>query len=99
VILTQGLFSLGSFRASAETEAEVRMIAAQYTASGPGAGIYIGTPLRQPGIPQMNMTTMTGFPQYGYRGIANMARLIDTGIRHADRPRSRLFSQVLYGQN
>ncbi|MBC7234641.1 MAG: nitrogenase associated protein [Chloroflexi bacterium] len=92
VILTQGLFSLGSFRASSETEREVRAIAAQYDNA-----LYVGTPLRQPGIPQMNMTTQTGFPQYGYRGIRNMARLIESGIRHAARPRSRLFRQVLYG--
>ena len=93
VILTPGLFSLGSFRASAETEVEVRAIAAEYDNA-----IYLGTPLRQPGIPQMNMTTQTGFPQYGYAGIRNMARLIVSGMRHAARPRSQLFRQVLYGE-
>ena len=93
IVLTQGLFSLGSFRASSETEREVRAIAAQYDDA-----IYVGTPLRQPGIPQMNMTTQTGFPQYGYVGIRNMARLIESGVKHAARPRSRLFRQVLYGE-
>ncbi|MBM3188724.1 MAG: nitrogenase associated protein [Chloroflexi bacterium] len=92
VILTKGLFSLGSFRASAETEVEVRMIAAECDNA-----IYLGTPLRQPGIPQMNMTTQTGYPQYGYSGIRNMARLIQSGVRHAERPRSALFRKVLYG--
>ena len=93
VILTKGLFSLGSFRSSSETEDEVEMIAAQYQDA-----IYVGTPLRQPGIPQMNMTTMTGFPQYGYQGIRNMARLMESSTEHARRPRSKLFRQVLYGE-
>ena len=32
-----------------------------------------------------------------YEGIANMARLIEAGLEHAARPRSRLFKEVLYG--
>jgi nitrogenase molybdenum-iron protein alpha/beta subunit len=92
VILTRGLFSLGSFNVSSETQGEVEAIAAQYDDA-----IYLGSPLRQPGVPQLNMTTITGFPQYGYRGIANMARLMETSIEHAARPRSRLFREVLYG--
>jgi nitrogenase molybdenum-iron protein alpha/beta subunit len=93
VILTQGLFSLGSFNVSSETQAEVEALAAQYDDA-----VYVGSPLRQPGIPQMNMTTITGFPQYGYAGIRNMARLIQSGLKHNDRPRSRLFRKVLYGE-
>jgi nitrogenase molybdenum-iron protein alpha/beta subunit len=93
VILTKGLFSLGSFNVSSETQAEVERIAASYEDA-----IFVGSPLRQPGIPQMNMTTITGFPQYGYQGIRNMARLIQSGLEHAGRPRSRLFKQVLYGE-
>ena len=92
VILTQGLFSLGSFRSSSETQFEVEDIAAQYDDA-----IYVGTPLRQPGVPQLNMTTITGYPQYGYAGIRNMARLMRAGLDHAQRPRSKLFRQVLYG--
>ena len=92
VILTEGLFSLGAFRASRETEEELESIASQYDNA-----VYLGTPLRQPGIPQMNLTTMTGFPQYGYRGIKNMARLVRSAMQHAGRPRSRLFREVLYG--
>ena len=92
VILTQGIFTLGSYSAMAETQRDVEMIAAEY----PNA-IYVGSPLRQPGIPQVNMTTITGFPQYGYRGIRNMARLVQSGLETAARPRSRLFRQVLYG--
>lgn len=91
VILTEGLFALGSFNSSAATQEEVEMIA-----SSCDNGLYVGSPLRQPGIPQLNMTTMTGYPQYGYQGIRNMARLVESGCRHAARPRSRLFRQVLY---
>jgi len=93
VILTQGLFSLGSFNSSTETQEEVEMIAAQYDNA-----IYLGSPLRQPGIPQLNMTTITGYPQYGYQGIRNIARLMRVGMEQAARPRSRLFRQVLYGE-
>ncbi|MDI7274427.1 MAG: nitrogenase component 1 [Anaerolineae bacterium] len=92
VILTRGLFALGSFASSSETQAEVEAIASQYDNA-----IYLGTPLRQPGIPQLNMTTMTGFPQYGFAGIRNIARLVESGLTEAARPRSRLFRQVLYG--
>jgi nitrogenase molybdenum-iron protein alpha/beta subunit len=92
IILTKGLFSLGGFRSSYQTQGEVEMIASQYDNA-----IYIGTPLRQPGIPQMNMTTITGYPQYGYQGIKNIARLIQSSMEHADRPRSALFRKVLYG--
>ena len=92
VILTKGLFSLGSFNVSSETQTEVQAIAALYDDA-----IYLGSPRRQPGVPQMNLTTITGFPQYGYQGICNMARLIEVGAEHADRPRSTLFHKVLYG--
>ncbi len=92
VILTRGLFSLGSFNVSSETQDEVEAIAAQYDDA-----IYLGSPLRQPGVPQLNMTTITGFPQYGYQGIRNIARLMEMSIEHAARPRSRLFREVLYG--
>ena len=92
VLLTKGLFSLGTFRSSRQTEAELEIIAAQYDNA-----IYLGTPLRQPGIPQVNLTTMTGYPHYGYSGIRNIARLVQSGMEHASRPRSKLFREVLYG--
>jgi nitrogenase molybdenum-iron protein alpha/beta subunit len=92
VILTKGLFSLGSFNVSSDTQSDVEAIAAQYDNA-----LYIGSPLRQPGIPQVNMTTITGYPQYGYQGIRNMARLMESSLKHAGRPRSNLFRQVLYG--
>jgi nitrogenase molybdenum-iron protein alpha/beta subunit len=92
VILTKGLFSLGTFRSSWETEAELEMIAAQYDNA-----VYLGSPLRQPGVPQVNLTTMTGYPHFGYRGIRNLARLVQSSMEQAHRPRSRLFRAVLYG--
>ena len=92
IILTKGLFSLGNFQSSSQTQTEVEMIASQYDNA-----IYLGTPLRQPGIPQMNMTTITGYPQYGYQGIRNIARLIQSGVEQARRPRSMLFRRMLYG--
>ena len=92
VILTKGLFSLGTFRSSWQTEAELEMIAAQYDNA-----VYLGSPLRQPGIPQVNLTTITGYPHYGYRGVKNIARLVQSSLEHARRPRSKLFRKVLYG--
>lgn len=92
IILTKGLFSLGTFRSSWQTEAELEMIAAQYDHA-----VYLGSPLRQPGVPQVNLSTMTGYPHYGFQGIKNIARLVQIGMEHATRPRSKLFRQVLYG--
>jgi nitrogenase molybdenum-iron protein alpha/beta subunit len=92
IILTKGLFSLGTFRSSWQTEAELETIAHQY-----GNAVYLGSPLRQPGVPQVNLTTMTGYPHYGFQGIKNIARLVQIGIEHATRPRSKLFRKVLYG--
>jgi nitrogenase molybdenum-iron protein alpha/beta subunit len=92
IILTEGLFALGSFTSSSATQREVAEIAASYSNA-----LYLGTPSRQPGIPQINLTTITGYPQYGYQGVRNLARLFASGLEHAGRPRSRLFRQVLYG--
>ncbi|MFC1957310.1 nitrogenase component 1 [Chloroflexota bacterium] len=94
VILTKGLFSLGTFRSSWQTESELEMIAAQYDNA-----IYLGSPMRQPSVPQVNLTTMTGYPHFGFNGIKNMARLVQSSIENAQRPRSKLFREVLYGEN
>ncbi|MFX1508206.1 MAG: nitrogenase associated protein, partial [Promethearchaeota archaeon] len=59
--------------------------------------IYLGNPERCPKIPVVNFTTRTGFPQYGYRGIRNIARLVKSALTNINRPRSKLFRQVLYG--
>jgi nitrogenase molybdenum-iron protein alpha/beta subunit len=92
LILTRGIFALGSFRASTDTQADVEAVVSQFDDA-----IYLGSPTRQLPIPQLNMTTMTGYPQYGYQGIRNMARLMQSALRYSERPRSRLFRRVLYG--
>jgi len=92
VILTRGIFTLGSFSASSQTQAEVQELAGEY----PNA-FYLGSPARQVGIPQVNMTKQVGYPQYGFMGLRNMSRLFSSSLEHAARPRSRLFKQVLYG--
>ena len=86
--------ALGSFRASADTQADVERIATEC-----GNALYLGSPTRQLGIPQVNLTTQTGYPQYAYQGIRNMARLMESALTHSERPRSRLFRQVLYGDD
>jgi len=92
VVLTKGLFSLGTFRSSWQTEFEIEKLVTEYDDA-----IFLGTPMRQPGIPQVNLTTRTGFPQYGFPGIRNIARLVESAIANASRPRSKLFRRVLYG--
>jgi nitrogenase molybdenum-iron protein alpha/beta subunit len=92
IVLTKGLFSLGTFRSSWQTEFEIEELVTDYDNA-----IFLGTPMRQPGIPQVNLTTRTGFPQYGFPGIRNIARLMESAVANAGRPRSKLFRQVLYG--
>jgi len=91
VVLTRGLFSLGGFESSRDTEIEVEAIAAGYEDP-----IYFGIPGRFPGCPVVNLSTEVGMPQFGYRGIHNMARLIARAVEGARHPRSRLFRQILY---
>jgi nitrogenase molybdenum-iron protein alpha/beta subunit len=91
VVLTQGLFSLGGFESSRDTELEVEEIAAGY--DNP---IYFGIPGRFPNCPVVNLSTEVGMPQFGYRGVRNMARLIERAVEGARHPRSRLFRQILY---
>ena len=92
IVLTKGLFSLGAFRSSRQTESEIEKLVTEYDNA-----IFFGTPMRQPGIPQVNLTTRTGYPQYGSPGIRNIARLVESAVVNAVRPRSKLFRQVLYG--
>jgi len=94
VILTKGLFSLGTFRSSWQTESELEAIARQYDNA-----VYLGSPLRQPGVPQINLSTQTGYPHYGFAGVKNLARMARISMENAGRPRSKLFRKVLYGDN
>ncbi len=107
VILTRGLFSLGAFEASSDTETEIEAIAAEAAQAG-GRPIYFGVPSRMPGrpglagaelgVPVVNLTSEVGTPQYGYGGLRNIADMVERAVRHAERPRSRLFREVLYGR-
>ena len=92
VVLTKGIFRLGTFRSSYHTERELERLAREYESP-----IYIGNPIRYPDCPVVNMTTVTGMPQYGYAGIRNFARLIADAVENFGRPRSRIFKQVFYG--
>jgi nitrogenase molybdenum-iron protein alpha/beta subunit len=94
VILTKGLFSLGAFRSSWQTESELEAIARQYDNA-----VYLGSPLRQPGVPQINLSTQTGYPHYGFAGVKNLARMARISMENSGRPRSTLFRKVLYGDN
>jgi len=92
VILTKGLFSLGTFRSSRETQEELEAIVSEYDNA-----IYLGNPRRCAGIPIVNLTTRTAYPHYGYRGIRNIARLLKSAMQNFSRPRSELFQRILYG--
>ncbi|MDI6719245.1 MAG: nitrogenase component 1 [Methanomicrobiales archaeon] len=94
VILTRGLFHLGSFRSSKETEEELEAIVQGYDDV-----VFFGNSGRFPPCPVVNLTLMNpGFqPQYGFRGIRNIAALVRQALENKDLPRSRLFRGMLYG--
>ncbi|HPH34442.1 MAG TPA: hypothetical protein PLU94_03015, partial [Methanoregulaceae archaeon] len=94
VILTKGLFRLGSFRSSKETEEELEGIVRQYDKP-----LFFGNSGRFPPCPVVNLTLMNPMfqPQYGFRGIKNIAALVRQALEHKDLPRSRLFRGMLYG--
>jgi nitrogenase molybdenum-iron protein alpha/beta subunit len=94
IILTKGLFRLGSFRSSKETEDELEAIVKEY--DNP---IFFGNSGRFPPCPVVNLTLMNPSfqPQYGFRGIRNIAALVRQALENKDLPRSRLFKGMLYG--
>jgi len=92
IVLTKGLFSLGTFRSSRETQEELEAIVSEYDDA-----IYLGNPRRCSGIPVVNLTTRTGYPHYGYRGIKNIAALVRSAVENSSRARSELFQRILYG--
>jgi nitrogenase molybdenum-iron protein alpha/beta subunit len=94
IILTKGLFHLGNFRSSKETEDELEAIVKEY--ENP---IFFGNFGRFPPCPVVNLTLMNPAfqPQYGFRGIKNIAALVRQAVENKDLPRSRLFRGMLYG--
>ena len=94
IILTKGLFKLGTFRSSKETEDELEEIVKGY--DNP---IFFGNAARYPPCPVVNLTLMNPAfqPQYGFRGIRNIAALVRQALEKKDLPRSRLLRGMLYG--
>ncbi|HON82062.1 MAG TPA: nitrogenase component 1 [Methanoregulaceae archaeon] len=94
IILTRGLFHLGSFRSSKETEDELEAIVRDYDDP-----IFFGNAGRFPPCPVVNLTLMNPAfqPQYGFRGITNIAALVRQALENNHLPRSRLLRGMLYG--
>ncbi len=94
VILTKGLFRLGSFRSTRETEVELEAIV-----HGFDDLIFFGNSARYPPCPVVNLTLMNPsyHPHYGFRGIRNIAALVKHAINNNGLPRSKLFRGMLYG--
>jgi nitrogenase molybdenum-iron protein alpha/beta subunit len=94
IILTKGLFHLGSFRSSKETEDELEAIVRGYDNA-----IFFGNSGRFPPCPVVNLSLMNPAfqPQYGFKGIKNIAALVRQALENRDLPRSRLFKGMLYG--
>ncbi len=94
VILTKGLFRLGSFRSTRETELELEAIV-----QGFDDLIFFGNSARYPPCPVVNLTLMNPIyhPHFGFRGIRNIAALVKHAINNNDLPRSKLFRGMLYG--
>jgi nitrogenase molybdenum-iron protein alpha/beta subunit len=94
IILTKGLFHLGSFRSSKETEEELEAIVQEY--DNP---LFFGNSGRFPPCPVVNLTLLNPAfqPQYGFRGIKNIAALVRQALENRELPRSRLFRGMLYG--
>jgi nitrogenase molybdenum-iron protein alpha/beta subunit len=92
VILTKGLFDIGTFQSSEETEKEIEWICNQYEDS-----IFLANPLRFPSLPLVNLRTLISLPHFGYTGIRNIAYALDRALKYRNSKRSRLFKEVLYG--
>jgi nitrogenase molybdenum-iron protein alpha/beta subunit len=94
IVLTKGLFRLGSFRSSRETEYELEAIVRSL--DNP---IFFGNAARYPGCPVVNLTLLNPayLPHYGFRGIHNIAALLKHAVENQHLPRSALFRGMLYG--
>ena len=96
VILTKGLFRLGSFRSSRETEREL-----EAAVRGFDNPIFFGNAARYPDCPLVNLTLLNPvyLPHYGFRGIHNIAELLRHALDNLGLPRSTLFRGMLYGND
>jgi nitrogenase molybdenum-iron protein alpha/beta subunit len=94
IVLTKGLFRLGSFRSSRETEHELEAIVRSFDDP-----IFFGNAARYPGCPVVNLTLLNPayLPHYGFRGIHNIAALLKHAVENQHLPRSALFRGMLYG--
>ena len=92
LILTPGVFRLGSYSEMSETEEELEKIVQGYDNV-----IYFGSSDRYPSCPVVNLGLISRFPRFGFRGIQNIAKLIETALKDTSRPRSRLFKEMIYG--
>jgi nitrogenase molybdenum-iron protein alpha/beta subunit len=92
IILTKGLFDIGTFQSSHKTEKEIEYIADQYKDS-----IFFANPLRFPSLPVVNLRTIVSGPQFGYAGVKNIAYAVERAVDYRTVERSRLFKEVLYG--
>jgi nitrogenase molybdenum-iron protein alpha/beta subunit len=92
VILTNGLFTTGTFSSSSETEEEIEYIASHYT-----DGIFFANPLRFPSLPVVNLRTIVSWPHFGYAGVRNIAYAVERALKYKHQNRSQLFKEVLYG--
>jgi nitrogenase molybdenum-iron protein alpha/beta subunit len=92
VILTTGVFRLGSYSEFSETEEELEEVIREYDNA-----IYFGSSDRYPPCPVVNLGLISRFPRYGFRGIQNIAKLIKSVLEDTSRPRSKLFKGMIYG--
>lgn len=92
VILTKGLFEIGTFESSSETEKEIEYVASQYE-----NGIFFANPLRFPQLPVVNLGTIVSGPHFGYKGVKNIAYALERALKYKEVKRSKLFKEVLYG--
>ncbi|MBE9502314.1 MAG: nitrogenase associated protein [Dehalococcoidia bacterium] len=92
VILTKGVFRLGSYSEMWQTEEELEKVVQGYDNA-----IYFGSSDRYPPCPVVNLGLVSRFPRYGFKGIQNIARLVETALKDTSRPRSKLFKEMIYG--
>ncbi|HXY88272.1 MAG TPA: nitrogenase component 1 [Candidatus Acidoferrales bacterium] len=95
IIITKGLFRLGNFHSSRETEQELEAIV-----QSSDDLIFFGNSARYPPCPMVNLTLMNPAyqPHYGFQGIQNIAALLRHALKNSDLPRSKLFRGMLYGK-